>query len=878
MPKKLSKNEETDETLTSQQKMIKTLEDFRKGDRDVSIKQHEKTIKALTKSKRIAERKPGDKEREKEQKELKKKLEQEQKERDEKADITKDPLYSELQTKDDTYVVGGRHGFIKDWTEDKQADVERLTKFYETNKKPGRPGAWIGGEQKKQVPPIFIMGKNGKMRVMKPGEIVPREIQNLDISKELQKRYNERRGRITTLPEDNPLDILQEDIKRTSTIDKNEWNQNKNKDKQLQFREIEILEKLDRISKAVDKSVILNQMEELEKIKTTIRDPKNKTNQELHRIENQLNRIDQRLSLIPLRPATKIEKDKLTKLQELEDKNKRDQERAVILRKYQEEEEKAYRKPDFDVEQLKTEGGVQDYKALHLASLRPQRRAEVRPQGLNLAVKPTKLRTVKEEVSRIAQKKQKIRNTSFKGKGVPETNTIRDYVIFNFEDIASPEEIEGALFEAYKEDPEKYLSKVSDIREFITFNSVLGQFSKFFREKAKQGVYPATRYVSIEIDEMFPEVFLTQNEDVKKDIITYLQSQRDSFLVEIDNLLHTGRSQRGRPTFYSAFIRLEDFKDKKLSNICYNKWWENKLSTTVIIKDTGYFYCLDIFSLKDGKNPFTGKKLDKACVQSIKKAVKELDQKKFVRNTDEKNELTATKKKLEELAVTLKKYLNNPIAIIQKYGDIIPPIVQEEILDKPEEIENIVNNMIKEITTILETQEFRTDTKKEIKEMEFNAVNAGLDYEIPDVPEGFEIDDGSDNEGDDGDGDGDRAEMPGSGMSVENDDSTVSNTVSNILQPNTVSRYVYDEYINQLHAMKELLEEDLEKMPERGDEVSELLHAVDKEIENIEESCSTVEGIKKLVEKKRDSLKKHGVELELVSVMDQELEYLEGME
>jgi hypothetical protein len=373
-------------------------------------------------------------------------------------------------------------------------------------------------------------------------------------------------------------------------------------------------------------------------------------------------------------------------------------------------------------------------------------------------------------------------------------------------------------------------------------------------EKTKQQIEKLKNDIRVIIDKS----------SIHSDVVKYLEAQRKEFLKEIENVLNRTASRRNQ----TKQIIFGDISGSSLQDVCYNSWWSQPLAKTVIIKDSGNYYCLDVSKIESNRNPFTGNTISKKVMDKINK----------LKNTAgsygaELKNIQEIKMKLEKLQSTLSNVTLNDeqrFDIIYENKNIIPMIYMKQI-DESENIQTakkIIQQMLDELKSIV--KDVALD-----KEQNETSIRQGLEYEQLDQPEGLDYIDKGDNEND---SDVD-ADMPiGSGMTNEDTENEMENENDNnddnsnpLLQPNTVSRYVYDEYMMNLETIKEILEKQLEELPQRGDEITELLASVDNEINELIVCCVSIEGIKKMLLKRKEALKK-----QIVVTTSSEIVYGEG--
>jgi hypothetical protein len=490
------------------------------------------------------------------------------------------------------------------------------------------------------------------------------------------------------------------------------------------------------------------------------------------------------------------------------------------------------------------------------------------------------------------------------------TPGVRSYVRKTLENYNDPKAIELKLYTMHGDSPKNYVYHAAILAEFSEPGSILGQFAKFYQEKIRQDVYTPTRIVELTVSEMLPEIFLNKNvsKELIEDIDKQLLSTGESYMVYVNNILNPGKRRITRP----EAAQILDFKDvdkfDNLQDICTNPIWETKIATTIICKDNGKFYCLDaadILRQGDGAvNPYTGNKISKRVIRNLQKRygteqiIAEYSTQELARYAETRKQLMKLLSELREkpyltkipliyesivpeeyrvqgdnsvLQLNVEIMLNDLNEILSeetsKYEgeiDIASEISESDSeLSEPTKEQAKLQRKVKKATKklIKELQKPRKNITKEeftelIKKWKEEAKKERVtidqsDIEIirkntpPSIPK-IDLDELLKEV---------RAQMP-SGESENDDDDDEEEFSPSLLRDNTATKEIYDEYMERLLTIKEILQEDSHKLPDRKGQIDSLMSQVESEINKLASCCVSEEGLKRMLINKRRNLER----------------------
>ncbi len=146
---------------------------------------------------------------------------------------------------------------------------------------------------------------------------------------------------------------------------------------------------------------------------------------------------------------------------------------------------------------------------------------------------------------------------------------------------------------------------------------------------------------------------------LKKDILRYITLEINDTVIDYNNFLNPSRNiltKPLRPEIFDSFSQLE-LLNSDIKNNCYNPHWESKDLATIICKQNGKFYCLNVFDLinqisVDGtaKNPYTGVELNGEIITNLrnKYLIKSITETNVSRTKMELDRLTKSRDILTE--------------------------------------------------------------------------------------------------------------------------------------------------------------------------------------------------------------------------------------
>ena len=270
----------------------------------------------------------------------------------------------------------------------------------------------------------------------------------------------------------------------------------------------------------------------------------------------------------------------------------------------------------------------------------------------------------------------------------------------------------------------------------------IGSHADTFRSQFINGYYTPEIIETIEIPELFPEIFhnlLFEEWD---------NSQKEMYKMILDEI----QTKPGKKNV-SKIQRMKYKKQAKtIPEICNTPFWNISRPNTIIIKQDGYFYCLDITKILErisNENPLTNYELNKPLPMYIENKlklryaneIKQIKEGTYVElkhsaTEKEKTDLLDTLEKLKTYRANLneEKVIKKGIQILGKIPNtIIPLIIQKRLRKEPgqntiqwldtniEFIQNTIEYMNKEN---IEEKEEETETiEQEIKEEEALGIN-----------------------------------------------------------------------------------------------------------------------------------------------------------
>lgn len=489
------------------------------------------------------------------------------------------------------------------------------------------------------------------------------------------------------------------------------------------------------------------------------------------------------------------------------------------------------------------------------------------------------------------------------------TEPVREYVKVSLARFNNNEKVEEELYKKH-DNVVHYLFHANMLNELSSPDSILGRFAKFFQEKIKYNIYPPSRIVNLEIDEMLPEVYMKNPpESLKENIVKHINSISYEFIDSVNDHINPGKRRMTKPKIVEYNLDLASVSDDA-KDICYNSRWEAPLVETVIIKDDGQFYCLSISDIleqveKKGSatNTHTGNYISDKIIERIKdKFGKNYESIPEIRSVEEKRKMMDTLKKLEELSDKFSGKKLRIDDIPDQYKDYIPKM----ILDKKEPLDNALNQVIVDLREFILKSEFEEEEKEEVEVEEKEEVEVskflpkqtikGLGFyekqgeikrKLEEPAEMYNYLQKADKDEDT------KAEPPkvvvkgNKLMKVMKKDKYAKYALEDIqdlqdnnnnektqglggwmrkyrsefpevptvLESSKVSKSIYEDYMLRLTAMKELLEEDMETTTKKK-EMTELLESVNNQIDKLAECCLSRTTIKNMLINKKSSIEK----------------------
>jgi hypothetical protein len=264
------------------------------------------------------------------------------------------------------------------------------------------------------------------------------------------------------------------------------------------------------------------------------------------------------------------------------------------------------------------------------------------------------------------------------------------------------------------ENEHKILYHISRLDIFLDPTHFIGEHANLFRSRFVNDRIEPEVIVTMKTEDFFPELFtVTQDKTIINDIE--------------DEIIRNMKKLKGKTIKDKYKNKNVLKKQKQLPEICDTPYWQIARPNTVIIKENGYFYCLDIVKMVDSfikngyfSNYVTGKQVDDDTEYRLRLYYnKEID---LVRKGESLNTLIVmTDDEFTDLENTLKKLVKlreyvikngeriNGLKTKKVYNDI-PKLFRktlEDITDNREKIEKLLEWLDENIEMIENTMEKR---------------------------------------------------------------------------------------------------------------------------------------------------------------------------
>ena len=224
--------------------------------------------------------------------------------------------------------------------------------------------------------------------------------------------------------------------------------------------------------------------------------------------------------------------------------------------------------------------------------------------------------------------------------------------------------LEEELYKEYHKQPKEYIKQLAKLIIFLDPTHYIGQFAKMFRIKTLQNVYTPDRLIRLDITDMLPEVFLNPKttQAVKLDIYQNINQLMNEQTTELYNHYNSILN----PTAHIPTQSKSDIEKDFISNhhtdikdLCDNPYWKMKRVNTIIHKESGKFYCLNVEQLllelaksNTATNYFTKKELPQEIINNLcSRYATEIEEIK--QNGDAIEVGSYTKKEVDDLEQTL---------------------------------------------------------------------------------------------------------------------------------------------------------------------------------------------------------------------------------
>lgn len=289
------------------------------------------------------------------------------------------------------------------------------------------------------------------------------------------------------------------------------------------------------------------------------------------------------------------------------------------------------------------------------------------------------------------------------------------------------------LLNAVDDNDKKLLYQIARLDMFLDPSHFIGEYANVFRSRFVNERISPEMLVNMETTEFLPEVF---HVTVDESILAEIEGEIRKHMKRIKG--HEIKEKRNK--------KLEKMQ-KQLPDICDTAYWQISRPNTVIIKDDGYFYCIDIErmivdSINNGyfTNYITGKKIEQETEMRIRKYYeKEID---MIRRgeklsiplvtDDERDDLTKTVEELKKLREYVMSHgeilIDKGSSVLErkKIFRVIPRLERENIKkidDNQEMVKHVVEWLDENIDMITGVLKEKDDESEPVMPEEYEAPN-----------------------------------------------------------------------------------------------------------------------------------------------------------